>query len=272
MKESLIKHSILPYEVISIDNKENKYNICEAYNLGAAQSRYENLCFVHEDIQFLTSGWDLNLNTHLQKNDVALIGVLGNTIKTKFPSGVYSDVRETNRINQVQKFADGSSLHYYNNPHNEQQSEVAILDGIFLATKKTNWLKQPFDSATLKAFHGYDIDFSLAMKQLGKVLVVYDILLVHLSLGGNTKNWVESQLAISQKWNWALPVMTSDADKLYLRSKEVDDLTQLVRTLLKLKINFRLSCYYTLNLLLKGPFSRSTISIVKRLLTYPFNG
>ncbi|SER31648.1 glycosyltransferase [Pedobacter rhizosphaerae] len=264
---SIAGTTTLPYEIISIDNRDNKYSICEAYNIGAKQSKYQNLCFIHEDIRLLTSGWDENLALHLKSKKVSLVGILGNTVKTKYASGVYSSVTETNRINQIQCFKDGSKLHYYHNPDQEDESEVATLDGMFLATTKNNWQKQPFDEQNLKGFHGYDIDFSLAMGKLGKVVVVYDILLEHLSSGGNTLEWLKNQLIVIEKWQNELPVISNSTHEELLNAREIDDINQLANTLIKLKKHTGICYRYVLKLFIKRPFHRANLSILKRLLT-----
>ena len=38
------------YELVHIDNSDPKYSIYEAYNEGVKLSKYDNLCFLHEDV------------------------------------------------------------------------------------------------------------------------------------------------------------------------------------------------------------------------------
>ena len=44
----------IPYELVVIDNSENLYSIFSAYNEGVKRSKYEMLCFMHDDIIFKT--------------------------------------------------------------------------------------------------------------------------------------------------------------------------------------------------------------------------
>ncbi|HBR11511.1 MAG TPA: hypothetical protein DD740_04740 [Chryseobacterium sp.] len=46
----------IPYEIVKIDNP-GVMGICEAYNKGAALAQYENLLFLHEDVEFETKDW-----------------------------------------------------------------------------------------------------------------------------------------------------------------------------------------------------------------------
>ncbi len=270
LSQSLAETTELPYELIVIENKGHNYGICQAYNLGAAQSKFAYLCFVHEDIIFKNKGWDQHFVAHFETKEIAMIGILGNTIKTKYPSGVYSAVQHTNRINQLQLLPDGSSIHYYNNPLEEKTSEVATLDGMLLGTLKTYWLAQKFDE-NLAGFHAYDVDYSLAMRQMGKVAVVYDILIAHASFGGNTRSWIDNQLQTAKKWRHILPIRPKDHDSRTLRLREQDDLRQFSIALLKLNYRYRLALYYGLLTLLSKPFQRVNLFIVKQLILQFFS-
>ncbi|WP_025144456.1 glycosyltransferase [Pedobacter jeongneungensis] len=265
LQNSLQATTSCEYELIAIDNSNNNYSICQAYNLGARKSKFDVLCFVHEDIEFLTPNWDQYLLGHLKEPDIALLGILGNTVKTIYPSGVYSPVLESNRINQVQKLSHGSDQHYYINPLEEKRSEVATLDGMLLGTTKKYWEKANFDEALLEGFHGYDVDFSLAMGQLGKVVVVYDILIAHSSFGGNNKTWIENQIKIVKKWRSYLPICKGAVSKKMLKERERADLNDLMRSLLKLNSPFGISLKYAWLAIRKTPFQRINLHFIKKL-------
>ncbi|WP_412467658.1 glycosyltransferase [Pedobacter sp. KLB.chiD] len=272
LQQSLVETTFHPYELIVIDNTEHKYSICSAYNFGASKSKFEYLCFVHEDIIFKTQNWDINFINHFEKNaNISLIGVVGNTVKTAFPSGVYSIVQHTNRMNQLQAVLNEKPIHYYHNPKYEMHSEVATLDGMLLGTKKIFWQKYNFDDLTLMDFHGYDIDFSLAMAQLGKVVVVYDMLIEHASSGGNTVAWIESQLKITKKWSASLPVQI-EADHKTLREREIDDLNQFAISLLRSRYSLKLAYQFCSLAFLRRPFQRINLFFLKHLMLQTFNG
>ncbi|MFD2873460.1 glycosyltransferase [Mucilaginibacter ximonensis] len=197
------------FEIIIINNTQNQYSIAQAYNQGAFGAKYPYLCFIHEDILFHTENWGQYLIQHLSVNSVSLVGVLGSLIKTVTPSGVFIPIKQLNRVNQLQRKYDGGIDHYYDNPFDEKRSRVATLDGMFLAVTKSNHQKYPFDEESLTGFHAYDIDYSLGQAANGDVVVVYDILIEHFSYGGNTQQWVEAQLALTDKWKALLPYHTS---------------------------------------------------------------
>lgn len=258
------------YEIIKIENSDAKYSIAKAYNIGISKANYKYVCFCHEDILFRTNLWGIKLVEHLNDKTTSLIGILGNTIKTKIPAGVYSKFEATNRINQIQRNNDGSETHHYFNPNKELHSKVITLDGMFLSARMKNLTRFSFDERIIDGFHGYDIDFSLSMNKIGNVIVVYNILIEHLSLGGNTKNWIESQIKIINKWHHSLPINYQINAKSGALLKESADLEELVRSLLRLKDYYFLAIKFFIQRLCIIFFSRSNLSLLKQLiLTLP---
>ena len=64
------------YELILIDNSENKYSIFQAYNLGIQRSTGEIICFVHDDIHMHTKNWGTILkNIFIENPKSGLIGI-----------------------------------------------------------------------------------------------------------------------------------------------------------------------------------------------------
>lgn len=55
----------VPYELIQIWNP-GTYSINEAYQKGLEQSQYDNLLYIHEDIEFLDQNWGIELLNFLK--------------------------------------------------------------------------------------------------------------------------------------------------------------------------------------------------------------
>ncbi|RZK11395.1 MAG: hypothetical protein EOO46_06940, partial [Flavobacterium sp.] len=196
----------VPYEFIIIENEKTYYSISQAYNIGASQAQYPYLCFVHEDIVFHTRNWGNVLIGHFKETDARLIGILGTLIKTKAHSSVHIPFPNLNRHYQLQRYENNELDFFFDNPRHEKQSEVCMLDGLFIASTKKAWEETRFSDDYLKGFHGYDIDFSLKNFLKGKVLVVYDILIEHSSLGTFSKSWIDTQLLVTKRWRKRLPL------------------------------------------------------------------
>ncbi|SEM69296.1 hypothetical protein SAMN05216436_106223 [bacterium A37T11] len=59
---------------------------------------------------------------------------------------------------------------------------VAVLDGVWLCTRKNIALKFPFDERSLKGFHCYDLDFSLNVGLNHDFIITYNVLLERFSI------------------------------------------------------------------------------------------
>lgn len=205
-----VKHEII------IQSNANTVGLCAAYNAGAARAVYNYLCFVHDDVTFITDNWGVNIINHLEaSDDTGVIGIAGSVCKSKMPSGwIQPKVSSVNpnRMNILQeyKYEVAKCIHYCINPFNEVRSLVATLDGVFLATKKTTWKDYLFDERLLKGFHGYDLEFSINTGRTKKNYVVYDILLRHKSEGKFGMSWLKNILLVHKKWNAILPVNKSN--------------------------------------------------------------
>lgn len=252
------------HEVIAIDNLVKNYSLAHAYNEGAAQARYPFLCFLHEDILLHTNNWGQALINHLSDTSISLVGILGCLVKTHSPSGVYISIDELNRINQLQRRKDNGTDHYYKNPFNEIYSEVATVDGMFLAVTKQNHNIYPFDEQTLTGFHAYDIDYSLGQAKNGKVVIVYDILIEHFSYGGNTRQWIDAQLLVSKKWDKQLP-RHIHLSKAELKQAEIINLETFLGALYINKYKKLLQLKYLFKLIVLRPFSTRNFYLLAKL-------
>jgi hypothetical protein len=199
----------VPYEVIAIDNTFEPQGLTRVYNQGVNKAIFEHICFVHEDVKFLTPGWGLVLLNLFKDNKLGLVGVAGSKYKPKTPSGWRPGIRgKFLNINLIQhfKYQQQPVKHFSSNIENERLSQVACIDGVFMASKKSILEETPFDEKMLKGFHGYDIDISIAIGRRYKVAVSYDILLEHFSEGNLNQEWVKDTISLHEKWADVLPI------------------------------------------------------------------
>ncbi|MBD0255405.1 MAG: glycosyltransferase [Cytophagales bacterium] len=204
--DSIARTVGVPYELIGIDNAAGGYGICTAYNEGAARSRYDTLCFLHEDLLFLTPDWGQRVLDWLQDPSIGLIGVAGGTVKTRAPAMWYTHLSAHSRFNVRQHYKDGRVAHDYWNPGQDRISDVVTVDGLWFCCRKAVWRETGFDGRTFPGFHGYDADFSMQVHQKGyRVCVIYDVLVEHLSPGTTGKAWALSAARFAEKWKRHLP-------------------------------------------------------------------
>lgn len=193
-----------PYEVIPIFNENGKYGICAAYNEGATKSLGKYLVFLHEDIVIHTAGWDENLIKNLSVNEVGLLGQAGAVYKSTQVSAWIDVPSAFYRSNAVAGWNEEKPIHEKRSGEGGL-SEVAVLDGMFLAMRKEVWQEFPFDERTFTGFHCYDLDISLSVGSKYKVCVCHDILVEHLSAGSFGLNWYQEAVKLHKKWAYSLP-------------------------------------------------------------------
>lgn len=84
-----IRHTIgdIEFEFIAFDNREEKLPIAVVYNRSAACARFDNLFFVHEDVEMLTPDWGAEIAAKLAEKDCGVIGFAGTIALVDAPGG-----------------------------------------------------------------------------------------------------------------------------------------------------------------------------------------
>lgn len=196
----------IPFEILSFDNRIAKKGICEVYNQLASKSKFEYLCFIHEDVLLRTDDWGkIITEIFLSHPTTGLVGIAGSKYKSAHFSGWYTGVKELDCANYIHQYSSKTE-HVLLSPSGNKLEEVVCIDGVFMCCTKSSWSKISFDEKLLKGFHFYDIDFSLRMAHEYKVLVTFDIELVHITTGGDySNNWVKTAILYHQKKKAVLP-------------------------------------------------------------------
>jgi len=200
------------HEIIAIENSEGKMGLCELYNKGIAEAKYNFLCFMHEDLTITTNNWGSTVIDYFTNNPkLGLIGVAGSQYKSAAPSTWHSyqdEVPETLQYNLIQhyKFSVKEKQFRYSNPGGVKLAKVACIDGLWFCCTKAAIETYSFDQQLLKGFHGYDLDFSLGIGQHFEVAVTFEILIEHFSEGNTDRAFLEDILKVHQKWSYLLPI------------------------------------------------------------------
>jgi hypothetical protein len=199
------------FEIISFDNANGAMGLCEIYNKGAAQAKYDILCFMHEDIKIHTINWGQIVQGIFNDNKkLGLIGIAGSQYKSLTPSGwhCYDIDAEIQYFNIIQnyKFSDKEKSTDYSNPTGVKLANVVCIDGVWFCCTKEAILSYPFDENLLKGFHGYDLDFALGINQNYEVGVTFEVLIEHFSEGNFNKAWLSEILKVHAKWREKLPI------------------------------------------------------------------
>jgi GT2 family glycosyltransferase len=216
-KTSVTQTAGVEHEIIVVDNKENSYNIFEAYNEGIRKSTFSILCFVHEDVRFHTKDWGVNLINHFKDKTIGLVGTVGGNALPCCPAHwhgnltlneEYCNLIQHSPSKKTPDDVTGGSRHDFINPSNKNVIDTVTVDGLFFAIRKDFFTNgNSFDEKTFDGFHCYDIDMCLQVLNANlRVVVVFDILLEHFSLGSRNENWAVSSEKLADKWEHMLPV------------------------------------------------------------------
>lgn len=197
------------YELIVIDNSDNKFSIFEAYNLGIERSKGEFIAFIHDDILIHTKNWGNVINAIFNDDEnIGLLGIAGSKVKTKMPSGWWKCPDDFKEINIIQHLSNKEIEKWDYGFKGTSISEVVAIDGVFMVLKKKCNL---FFNTTLKGFHNYDLNISFECKKNGfKIVVTKEILIEHYSNGVINDSWYESTSKIHHIYRKILPLKTTD--------------------------------------------------------------
>lgn len=207
LKQNVDKYIGAAHEWLVWDNKEANTGLCEVYNDLADKANSPYLCFLHEDVLIETSSWGTILIDVCEKNkEIGLVGVAGGKYKSNLYSGWYSGGKRLDYYSIIHR-ADGKDERMYQPQNWEKQDiEVAAIDGVFMFCKKNTWEKTRFNDKLLKGFHCYDIDFSLRVALLHKVIVTNRLQLIHYTKGGDYGDtWVNETIIFHEAMKEHLP-------------------------------------------------------------------
>jgi hypothetical protein len=186
------------FEIIGYNNEKLNHSISNVYNKGSKLSKFPYLLFVHEDISFKTTNWGIKLLEIFSNNpQVGVLGVAGTKILPNAPAGWFNTPEEFHVKNILQKKSD-KTIHENIGFNNLELIEVASIDGVFIAFKKSD-LAFPTD---IKGFHGYDLAISIEHLNAGcRNFVTNQILIEHFSEGKTNQEWISAMYIVWRKYS-----------------------------------------------------------------------
>ena len=261
----------VPYEIVAVDNSQGRYGICEAYNIGAAQAKYDLLCFMHEDIRFHTLGWGQIVASILQDPTIGVLGVTGGMYQLAVPAAWWGCGPDLWRENVLDVFSDGHTKMGLRNPAGEELADVAVVDGLWMCSRKAVWQQYPFDARTFTNFHFYDIDYCTEIFRQGlRVCVTFRVLLEHHSRGSVNVMWLREALKYQRKRRGQLPfgvAVPSVKQRRYLERKALQEFTG---RLIQARFPAIVVGRYLSQCLLYNPFDRDTLWLCREWVRRSF--
>ena len=233
-----IKRTIgVDYEIISIDNSQNKYSIFSAYNLGVKLSKSDYLCFIHDDVFFHTQNWGQKVIDHLNIPETGIIGLAGGDALTRVPSDWSALNPSVNIIHTDKHGIEPQEIVHFPKNYKKSSRSVVLLDGVFMCMNRAFFEKISFDER-IGGFHGYDYDISIQSFMAGYTnYVIYDVIVEHFSKGNMDATYFRTLKKIFEKWEDHIPLfernITKEEQSHLLPQLETKRLNKLIKRLVR---------------------------------------
>lgn len=208
LKENIEATIGTDFEFLPFDNTKYSWGICKVYNYQLLLAKGDLVCFIHDDVKFLTQNWGLKLiQVFRETPNLGLVGLAGSGYKTKMSSTWSAAPKELQVavLFEHKKYRRENSGKIELKGNGSAVQEVVNLDGYFLATKREIALENKFDELLLTGFHAYDIDYSMQIGSKYKLVVLSDIESEHFSDGNPDLEWFKDAEKITKKWINTLP-------------------------------------------------------------------
>jgi hypothetical protein len=201
--------------------------IGRTYNLilesATALEQLEALVLVHPHTEILDSHFCAKVREVLSDPDVGLLGCAGargvRSIAWWEAEVVIGRVRQ-----QYEEYRGGEIDSVPWATRHPPPGEVEVLDGQLLVLSPWAVRNVRFDE-TLLLGHGFDLDYSLRVRDAGRKLVVADLEVTHhrsLELISDLAVWVEAHIEMAEKWDSALNEVPADESGYKRRARRAE--------------------------------------------------
>jgi hypothetical protein len=174
-----------------------------------ARDDLEALVLVHQDAEIVDPECSDKVRAALSDPDVAIVGCAGavGVRSIAWWEGAVTWASFTHRYEEMGGGEiPGVSWRPRDTPGYASTGEVDSIDGFVMALSPWAVRELSFDES-LGTRHGYDLDLCMQARAAGKKIVTADLKVVHhhsLELVADPERWVESHIAVAEKWNSAL--------------------------------------------------------------------
>ena len=196
------------YDVPAIGSIARSYNAL--LDRAAALEDLEALVLVHQDAEIVSAELCSTIRGTLGDPDVGVIGCAG-AIGVRSIAWWEGSVTLSSFINRYDEHGGGDlhafSWNWGDAPPYARTGEVETLDGFVLVLSPWVVRNVRFDEA-LGAFHGYDLDFCLQVREAGRKVVTADFRAIHhrpLEMLPDPQEWVDAHVRVAEKWDGRMP-------------------------------------------------------------------
>ena len=197
------------------------------YNLvleaAAAREDLEALVLVHPHTEIVDPDFCAKVRAALSDPEVGVVGCAGacNVHSIAWWEG---DVVRANVRQRYEEYGGGEIESVSWARRQPPPGEVHALDGQLLVLSPWVVRNVRFDE-TLLLGHGFDLDFSLQVREAGRKLIVADLHVSHhrsLELISDLEVWIEAHIRMAEKWNGALDHGPAEEDGWKRRARRAE--------------------------------------------------
>lgn len=180
------------FGVLSEMDREGLPKCASTYNRLISESKADILCVLHDDIEFLSKGWDRVACELFLEYKPDILGVVGSK---KYNGGRIFDSGRLHGAGHYCAQVNGKPMvKVFSKRYRYQQ--VAVIDGMIMFMVRKFWQKNPFDESFDELFF-YDIDLCLRAK---RVAVTSGIFVKHSKPEELFGKYPEAMKPISDYW------------------------------------------------------------------------
>ncbi len=220
---------------------ENSRGLSEVFNDRIQQAHKDaTLVFIHDDVWIDEANFADVVQKGLEQFDV--IGIAGNKrILPNQPAWAFVDIQFTwdDKTNLSGQIAHSKNAFGTVEVFGEAPAACELLDGVFLAVKKSSLVGANVSFDKQFDFHFYDLDFCRTARQAGLKLGTWLIKLTHQSDGAfGTPQWREKHQKYINKWETPKSdmAMTNNAVANYEAIEANQELQQVINEVLEIAV------------------------------------
>jgi len=184
---------------------ENRKGLPAVYNQAIETRDEDILVFLHDDVWL----WDeliIEKITHATRK-FDCVGVAGNTKNLKFVTWFSDKMNEQGHFYFKNDSTSGFISHgdfedHHISPFGPTPAACYVLDGVFIAARRSPLIKRHVRFDTQFNFHFYDLDFCLSARKSGVSVGTWPIDLIHKSHGNfHSDSWRQAFQVFQKKWH-----------------------------------------------------------------------
>lgn len=187
----------------------------------------EALVLVHQDAQIVDPACSQKIREQLVDPDVAIVGCAG-AVGVRSIAWWEGAVTWASFTHRYEEMGGGEipavSWREPDTPGYAKLGEVETVDGFVMALSPWAVRNLSFDES-LGTRHGYDLDLCLQARAAHKKIVTADLKVIHhhsLKLISDPERWIESHIAVAEKWNGTLEEMPTEEGEWQARARRAE--------------------------------------------------